>query len=206
MVSQIYLGNPPDNIKAWIQEHSQPASHPETRFTLEGGIVETHNITGTLDQQWMIDNGFFNEDDWEWTKTITQVDIGNTVTSIGNSAFYSCSMTNVTIPDSVTGIENHAFYECRLMSVTIPDSVKSIGSFAFFSCSRLMSMTIGNSVMNIREAAFVGCSSLTNVTFEGKDKVTVQGMTNYPFGLDYANKSGVTIHCTDGDIPISHAG
>ena len=29
---------------------STPASHPETRFTLEGGTVETYNITGTLDQ------------------------------------------------------------------------------------------------------------------------------------------------------------
>lgn len=30
---------------------STPASHPETRFTLEGGTVETYNITGTLDIQ-----------------------------------------------------------------------------------------------------------------------------------------------------------
>ena len=26
-----------------------PAGHPETRFTLQGGTVETVNITGTLD-------------------------------------------------------------------------------------------------------------------------------------------------------------
>ena len=26
-----------------------PAGHSETRFTLKGGTVETHNITGTLD-------------------------------------------------------------------------------------------------------------------------------------------------------------
>ena len=29
---------------------SAPAGHAETRFTLEGGTVETYNITGTLDQ------------------------------------------------------------------------------------------------------------------------------------------------------------
>lgn len=28
---------------------STPSGHPETRFTLEDGTVETHNITGTLD-------------------------------------------------------------------------------------------------------------------------------------------------------------
>jgi hypothetical protein len=41
---------------------STPAIDPaKTRFTLEGGTVETHDITGTLDQQWMIDNGYFDE-------------------------------------------------------------------------------------------------------------------------------------------------
>ena len=29
---------------------STPSGHAETRFTLEGGTVETYNITGTLDQ------------------------------------------------------------------------------------------------------------------------------------------------------------
>lgn len=52
----------------------------------------------------MIDNGFFNDDDWEWTKTLTQVDIGNTVTSIVNNAFNNCNLTSVTIPDNVTNI------------------------------------------------------------------------------------------------------
>ena len=28
---------------------SGSSGHPETRFTLQGGTVETHNITGTLD-------------------------------------------------------------------------------------------------------------------------------------------------------------
>ena len=124
---------------------SAPASHPETRFTLEGGTVETYNITETLDRQWMIDNGYYvpyNDETGEgnyWIKTITQADIGNTVTSIGSSAF------------------------CY-------------------------------------------CSGLTSVTIEGKDKATVQAMTNYPFGLNYASEDGVTIHCTDDDIQVSYDG
>jgi hypothetical protein len=39
---------------------SAPAGHPETRFTLEGGTVETYNIVGELNIQWMEDHGFFD--------------------------------------------------------------------------------------------------------------------------------------------------
>ena len=67
------------------------------------------------------------------------------VTSIGYSAFYSCSgLTSITIPYSVTSIGNDAFYGCSgLTSVTIPNSVTSIGESAFSWCSSLTSVKIG---------------------------------------------------------------
>ena len=60
--------------------------------------------------------------------------IPNSVTSIGERAFYGCSgLTSIAIPNSVTTIEWYAFYRCsKLTSVTIPNSVTSIKSFAFF--------------------------------------------------------------------------
>ena len=68
--------------------------------------------------------------------------IGNSVTSIGDLAFYdSVSLTSVTIPDSVTSIGNRAFEYCGLTSVIIGDSVTSIGSNAFAYCSSLESIT-----------------------------------------------------------------
>ena len=46
------------------------------------------------------------------------------------------------IPNSVTSIGNYAFYNCSgLTSVTIPDSVTSIGESAFRGCSGLTSVT-----------------------------------------------------------------
>ena len=92
--------------------------------------------------------------------------IPNSVTSIGNYAFYGCSgLTSVTIPNSVTSIGEFAFSDCSgLTSVIIPNSVTSIGACAFSGCSGLTSVTIPNGVTSIEYATFKNCSSLTSVT------------------------------------------
>ena len=92
--------------------------------------------------------------------------IPNTVTSIGDRAFLSCSgMTSVAIPNSVTLIGRYAFCNCsNLTSVNIPNSVTSIGDGAFERCKSLTSVTIPNSVTSIGDRAFYQCSGLTSVT------------------------------------------
>lgn len=66
---------------------------------------------------------------------VTDLVIPDSVTNIGNSAFYNCTgLTSVAIPDSVTSIGELAFYGCTgLSGITIPDSMTSIGCNAFYN-------------------------------------------------------------------------
>ena len=95
---------------------------------------------------------------------LTSVTIGNSVTSIGNGAFYECSgLTSVTIGNSVTSIGDDAFRGCSaLTSIAIPNSVTSIGKYTFFGCSGLTSINIPNGVTSISESAF-SYSGLTSI-------------------------------------------
>ena len=109
-----------------------------------------------------------------WCESLASITIPNSVTSIGNEAFYGCGLTSITIPDSVTSIGEGAFHECTsLTSVTIPDSVTSIGKDAFSDCKSLTTITIPDSVTSIGSEAFLGCKSLTSIIIP--DSVTSIG-------------------------------
>ena len=121
---------------------------------------------------------------------LTSVTIGNSVTSIGGNAFEDCSsLTSVTIGESVTSIGKKAFAYCSgLTSVTIPNSVTSIGDDAFRNCSGLTSITIPNSVTSIGSSAFAYCSGLTSFTIPN----SVESVSNATF-YECSSLSSVTL-------------
>ena len=102
--------------------------------------------------------------------TLKTVEIGKG--EIGDSAFNGCtSLTNVTLGDGVTSIGTSAFLKCtQLPSITIGSGVTSIGKNAFNGCTALTNANIGSGA--IGESAFNGCTSLVNVTLgNGVDEI-----------------------------------
>lgn len=79
-------------------------------------------------------------------KEITELEIPNTVTSIGQYAFYKCTaITSITIPNSVEHIGKYAISYAGISSVSLPNSVTTIEPAAFYGCSNLTSINVDES-------------------------------------------------------------
>ena len=91
--------------------------------------------------------------------------IPNSVSSIGEYAFYGCSgLTSVEIPDNIINIGTSAFRKCgELLSVKIGTGVTVIEDNTFRDCSVLKTITIGSNVQEIKSGTLVNCNNLGNI-------------------------------------------
>lgn len=106
------------------------------------------------------------------------IDIPASVTSINLACFSSCtSLETVTLHDGLIYIEPSSFSSCSaLKEIVIPNSVIYVGG-CFSSCTSLEKVTLSNSIDTIYSSLFSNCSSLKSVVIpEG-----VVGIENYAF-------------------------
>ncbi|MBR5272492.1 MAG: leucine-rich repeat domain-containing protein [Clostridia bacterium] len=86
------------------------------------------------------------------------------VTIIAKNAFHQSNITSVQISNSVTEIGDGAFYEAkRLLQVTFGENVQVIGKYAFFGCDSLDGVYLNNTLREIKEYAFNSCLSLESI-------------------------------------------
>ena len=121
-------------------------------------------------------------------KDLVSIIFPDTLTTIGNAAFYINSLKEIVIPDSVITIESNAFEWNDLESITIGNGIKYIGSNAFqkasYSNSKLSSIKVDKGCVDIKNIL----GSSTNTT-----KYYPWLSSSSPY-----TASGVTIYGTDG--------
>ena len=98
-----------------------------------------------------------------------------------NTLLFGCQST--VIPNSVTSIGDNAFYNCAgLKSIEIPASVASIGELAFYSCTGLLNVTSQIPVDKLFE--------INSSVFSGVNKTTCTLYVPYGAKETYASTSG----------------
>jgi len=134
---------------------------------------------------------------------------GYPVTGIGDYAFEKCvKIESITLPNSITKIGEMAFYDCYALTgvyveditawckidfkdswsnplcyagklyvnnelvtdLVIPEGVTSIKDYTFYNCNNLTSITLPESVKSIGNSAFYDCFNIANITIPNSVK------------------------------------
>ena len=158
---------------------------------------------------------------------IETIDIPNSVTSIGVSAFRGCeSLATITIPKDVKTIGAYTFKECtnlttivwnvtscdnpesyqyspfydirsQITSFTFGEDVETIPSYLCYGMSKLKSVTIPKNVKTISAFAFNECANLTTIIWNAKSYDELDSFVHSPF---YGIRSLITSFTFGNDV------
>ena len=153
-------------------------------------------------------------------KSVTEVSIPDTVTSIERSAFEECNaLENVKLPKNLTTIANNSFKACnRLAEITIPKTVTKVetniySDGPFNECENLKKVVFEDGMEEIPAYILADANSVTAVcipasvtkiqdkAFDGiKDKITIYGYAN-TYAETYAKENNIPF-ALYGEAPV----
>ena len=99
-----------------------------------------------------------------WRSAVTEVQIPNSVTMIGDAAFADAEdLANITLPLGLKAVSRYMLAGTAVTHVALPEGVVSIGQSAFEDCSYLRTIFLPASLHYIGESAFGYCSILNEI-------------------------------------------
>ncbi len=140
---------------------------------------------------------------WSNEKKITNVIIGNGITSIGDSAFEELpNLKSVTLNGDIQYIGKYAFNRCfnlKMRKLVLPNSVTTIEDSAFFGCN-ISIIELPNSVSYIGEKAFAFSENLEEIRINNE-------YYTFSNGCLYDSKKTKLLQCikSESDIIIPNS-
>lgn len=119
-------------------------------------------------------------------KTLESLTLPDSVTEIGEKAFYKSSFKSIKLPSKLIVIEDYAFSyaNVRFEGDALPNGTRMIGDYAFDHCTGFEEIYIPDSVVDIAEYAFYGCSNLKKVRMSSSVKLIASNAFAYCSSLE----------------------
>ena len=115
--------------------------------------------------------------------SLTTLDLGYGVETIGDDVFNRNNFTEIHIPESVRTIGKNAFYGNSCSAITIPDSVNTIGEYAFYKFDHTLDrLEIGSGCTSIGHHVINAARTVVMNAF------TPPSITRYTFGETLPNE------------------
>ena len=99
-----------------------------------------------------------------WQSMVTEVQIPNSVTMIGDAAFADAEdLTSITLPLELTEVSRYMLAGTAITSIVLPEGVRDIGMGAFEDCTQLRTVFFPSSLRSIGDKAFSYCVNMNEI-------------------------------------------
>ena len=148
-------------------------------ITGSGAMEDFDFTTGVLPPWWNLKNVVSINLALIKTTGIQRVEIADTVTDIGEFAFFALpELTAVQLPAGLTELPRYALAACNNLAFpALPETLTAIGDYAMAACDAFQTLALTDSVQTLGSHAFAGCDGLKRVTVPE----TVQALGSYAF-------------------------